>query len=141
AVLQVRERGEQLGGVLAERRDGTYLDEARLAQERSGAAPSDAPGCVAHERLGWLREREVEVLDEPEEAVEEVPRQSDVVVEHEQPIEARRSLQQRVQVLELAPGQVGGHGGRPGQRGAGGAEREPQFVARALELPDGGRDL
>ena len=63
---------------------------------------------MAAERLGGLREIELERLADGEEAVEERARQPDVVVDDDGPVGRGRDgrLQHPVQVLELPAGEL-----------------------------------
>ena len=66
------------------------LDEARLAHDAARPPARERPGRVRAQAVGRLGERQREALAEEQEAVEEAARQLDVVVDHQQPVVARR---------------------------------------------------
>ncbi len=65
-----------------ERRDGTDLDEARLAHRAAWMPSRDRPRRVGVQAVRGLCEREREALAQEQEAVEEAARQLHVVVDH-----------------------------------------------------------
>ncbi len=82
----------------------TNFDERRLAHHAAGLSARYRPRGVGAVSMRGLDDGQIEPLGEEEERVEEIPRQRDVVIDHDQPVVSlsRMAGQEAIDVFELA---------------------------------------